>query len=61
MAFGHTKDLRSDCLETTKTQKDLMIVPNTPRFFREGDQMIYNAKVSNLTNKSERKCHAAIV
>ncbi|MBL7764834.1 MAG: alpha-2-macroglobulin [Chitinophagaceae bacterium] len=51
MAFGHTKNLQSGSLiETSTTSKDLMVVPNTPRFFREGDQMIYSAKVSNLTD-----------
>lgn len=53
MAFGHTKEIQSGTLtETATTSKDLMIVPNTPRFFREGDKMVYSAKVTNLTDKN---------
>ncbi len=51
MAFGHTQDLQSGQVSsTTQTQKDLMIVPNTPRFLREGDKMAYSAKVTNLSD-----------
>ncbi|HEU4716230.1 MAG TPA: alpha-2-macroglobulin family protein, partial [Bacteroidia bacterium] len=52
MAFAHTKDLMYG--QTTKevvTQKDLMVMPNAPRFFREGDKITFTAKVSNLTDK----------
>lgn len=52
MAFGHTKEMQSGTLtETATTSKELMIVPNTPRFFREGDKMVYSAKVTNLSDK----------
>ncbi|MBK6329491.1 MAG: alpha-2-macroglobulin [Bacteroidetes bacterium] len=52
MAFAHTKEIQSGSLtETSTTSKELMIVPNTPRFFREGDKMIYSAKVTNLSEK----------
>lgn len=34
------------------TQKDLMVVPNPPRFFREFDEIEFSAKVSNLTEKA---------
>ncbi len=52
MAFGHTKEMQSGTLkETATTSKELMIVPNTPRFFREGDKMVYSAKVTNLSEK----------
>jgi hypothetical protein len=52
MAFGHTKELQSGSLtESATTSKELMIVPNTPRFFREGDKMVYSAKVTNLSDK----------
>jgi uncharacterized protein YfaS (alpha-2-macroglobulin family) len=52
MAFGHTQDMKEGVLtKTTTTQKELMIVPNTPRFFREGDKMFYSAKVTNLSDK----------
>ncbi len=52
MGFAHTKDLKLGF--TTKevvTQKDLMVLPNPPRFFREGDEIEFTAKVSNLTDK----------
>ncbi|MEO5644980.1 MAG: alpha-2-macroglobulin family protein [Bacteroidia bacterium] len=50
MAFAHTKDLKYG--QTSKevvTQKDLMIMPNAPRFLRQGDHITITAKVSNLT------------
>ncbi|PHI20118.1 hypothetical protein CEQ90_09185 [Lewinellaceae bacterium SD302] len=34
------------------TQKELMILPNAPRFLREGDRMTFTAKVSNLSEKA---------
>ncbi|MEL6142840.1 MAG: alpha-2-macroglobulin family protein, partial [Bacteroidota bacterium] len=33
------------------TQKELMILPNAPRFMREGDRIVFTAKVSNLSEK----------
>ncbi|WP_200978810.1 MG2 domain-containing protein [Echinicola sp. 20G] len=49
--LGHTKnlDVVYKSLETL-TQKDLMVVPNVPRFFREGDQVRISGKISNLTD-----------
>ncbi|NVO83273.1 alpha-2-macroglobulin family protein [Hymenobacter terrestris] len=32
------------------TQKKLQVTANAPRFFREGDQLIFQAKLSNLTD-----------
>lgn len=50
MAFAHTQTLQSGMMtETSVTQKELMIIPNTPRFFREGDKMVYSAKITNLS------------
>lgn len=50
--FGHTKDMTYGySTNTVVTQKDLMVVPNAPRFFREGDAIHFSAKVSNLTSK----------
>ncbi|MCT4582685.1 MAG: MG2 domain-containing protein [Flavobacteriales bacterium] len=50
LALAHTKDLK---IGTTQkeliTQKELMVVPNAPRFFREGDQMSFSSKVVNLS------------
>ncbi len=52
MTFAHTKDLASGyATKTTITQKDLMVQPNAPRFLREGDKIIFTAKVVNLTGK----------
>jgi uncharacterized protein YfaS (alpha-2-macroglobulin family) len=53
MGFAHTKDLKSGIIyNETVTQKDLMIVPNPPRFLREGDEIHFTAKVSNLSDHS---------
>ena len=51
MGLAHTKDLKYGLTENTVvTQKDLMIIPNAPRFLREGDKISFTAKVSNITN-----------
>ncbi|PQJ79239.1 MG2 domain-containing protein [Polaribacter porphyrae] len=49
--LAHTKDLKSasKTLQTV-TQKELMIVPNAPRFLREKDTITLSAKITNLTN-----------
>jgi uncharacterized protein YfaS (alpha-2-macroglobulin family) len=50
MGLAHTKDLRiGQFTKELVTQKSLMVVPNQPRFFREGDQMEFNAKISNIS------------
>jgi hypothetical protein len=51
--FGHTKELAYtlDSKEVV-TQKELMVLPNAPRFLREGDRISFTAKVSNLSGKS---------
>lgn len=52
MAMAHTPDLRTGYFETTvRTQKDLMVVPNPPRFLREGDQILFSSKVTNLSEQ----------
>lgn len=52
LGFAHTKDLEYTIVENSLiTQKELMVVPNAPRFFREGDQMIFTSKVTNLSDK----------
>ncbi len=50
--LAHTKELNAatQVLETV-TQKELMILPNPPRFLREGDQIILSSKVSNISSK----------
>ncbi|MFB9057256.1 alpha-2-macroglobulin [Mariniflexile ostreae] len=48
--LAHTKTLESTTKTlTTITQKELMVIPNTPRFLREGDQMTISTKIANLT------------
>ena len=52
MTLAHTKDLKTGYLEQRiKTQKELMIVPNFPRFLRDGDEINVTAKISNLSNE----------
>ena len=52
MAMAHTKDLKVGYLtKEVVTQKKLMVMPNAPRFMREGDKMTFTAKVSNLAEK----------
>lgn len=52
LGFAHTKNLQYGMLTNELvTQKDLMVVPNTPRFFREGDTLVYTSKVTNLSDK----------
>jgi len=50
--MAHTKTLESatTSLETV-TQKELMVIPNAPRFLRQGDQIIISTKIANLTKK----------
>jgi len=52
LILAHTQDLRSGTAEFyTQTQKELMVVPNMPRFLREGDEVVISAKINNLTNE----------
>jgi len=52
MGFAHTKDLKYGSIENhLVTQKELMVIPNAPRFFREGDKMDFPVKISNISNK----------
>ena len=50
--LAHTKTLESatTTLETI-TQKELMVIPNAPRYLRQGDQIIISTKIANLTKK----------
>ncbi|MCH3881853.1 MULTISPECIES: alpha-2-macroglobulin family protein [Tenacibaculum] len=51
--LAHTKTLQSATKTlTTVTQKELMVVPNAPRFLREGDKIVFSSKISNLTEKT---------
>ena len=50
--FAHNNELMSGYFEKlVQTQKPLMIVPNMPRFLREGDVVILSAKVVNMSEE----------
>ncbi|MBO3097665.1 alpha-2-macroglobulin family protein [Gelidibacter pelagius] len=51
--LAHTKTLESatSTMETV-TQKELMVIPNAPRFLRHGDQISISTKITNLTENS---------
>ncbi|HAS42393.1 MAG TPA: hypothetical protein DCS93_18085, partial [Microscillaceae bacterium] len=52
LGFAHTKDLKYGFANNQLvTQKDLMVVPNAPRFFRESDAMTFMSKISNISAK----------
>ena len=52
LGFAHTKDLKSGLVtKELVTQKELMVVPNQPRFFRENDKMIFSVKITSLSDK----------
>ena len=52
MGLAHTKDLKvGEINESVVTQKDLMVTPNAPRFFREQDEITFTAKVDNLSDR----------
>ncbi|MEL6865686.1 MAG: alpha-2-macroglobulin family protein, partial [Bacteroidota bacterium] len=50
MGMAHTQALEYGFTRNEViTQKELMVQPNAPRFLREGDEIEFTAKVSNLT------------
>ncbi len=51
--LAHTKSLESatTSLETV-TQKELMVIPNAPRFLRQGDVITISTKIANLTEQA---------
>ncbi|MDD4636788.1 MAG: alpha-2-macroglobulin family protein [Bacteroidales bacterium] len=50
MAMAHTKDMKWGTMEELITaQKEVMITPNLPRFFRQGDITGISGKVDNLS------------
>lgn len=52
LGFAHTADLKHGFVTNhLVTQKELMVVPNQPRFFREGDKMTFSVKISSLVDK----------
>ncbi|WP_299364697.1 MG2 domain-containing protein [Winogradskyella sp.] len=49
--LAHTKTLESTVTELEAvTQKELMVIPNVPRFLREGDEINISTKIANLTD-----------
>ncbi len=52
LGFAHGQQCQSGMLTgKTVTQKDLMVQPNPPRFMREGDELSFTAKLTNMTDK----------
>src|SRR5690606_18508317 len=52
--LAHNKNAVSGYFEhITTTQKDLMISPNMPRFFREKDTIVIMAKINNMTTAAK--------
>ncbi|MEO1031586.1 MAG: alpha-2-macroglobulin family protein [Bacteroidota bacterium] len=50
--LAHTKTLESAVTQLEAvTQKELMVIPNAPRFLREGDQISISTKIANLSDK----------
>lgn len=51
--LAHTKTLESGVKSLqTVTQKELMVTPNFPRFFRESDHITVSSKISNLSSEN---------
>ncbi|MBE8715452.1 alpha-2-macroglobulin family protein [Sphingobacterium hungaricum] len=54
LLFAHTKNLDAGSASFfTQTQKQLMVRPNLPRYFREGDQIELKAQVQNLSDSAQ--------
>jgi hypothetical protein len=52
MTMAHTKDLSIGYDERNiTTSKDVMIIPNSPRFLRLGDELWFTARVANLSTQ----------
>ena len=55
MLLAHTKSLESSTLRLQAvTQKELMVLPNVPRFLRTGDEISLSSKIANLTDDQLR-------
>lgn len=53
-AFAHNKEMKTGYFtKNFIAQKDLMIDPNEPRFFRAGDEFVWVANVANLGDLSQ--------
>ncbi len=52
LGFAHTPDCKNGLLtDFVVTRKELMVQPNPPRFLREGDTLLFSAKVVNMSDK----------
>lgn len=53
MGFAHTKNLKTAYVSKQLiTQKQLAVMANAPRFLREGDTIVFSAKLNNLAGKA---------
>ena len=53
MALAHTRNLEFGLTEKELiTQKELMVIPNPPRFLREGDTLTFPCRIANLADTS---------
>ena len=53
LGLATTKNLETGTISNTLvTQKDLMLVPNAPRFFRENDKITFPVKISNISKEN---------
>lgn len=51
--FGHTKTgVAGKHTAFMNTQKELMVVPNPPRFLRANDRIVFQSKIVSLSNKT---------
>ncbi len=55
MGFAHTKTMSTGFVQNSLvTQKEIMVQNNAPRFLREGDEIYFAAKVSNISDNAMR-------
>jgi uncharacterized protein YfaS (alpha-2-macroglobulin family) len=53
LTLGHSKSLQIGSLEKEAiAQKTLMVIPNPPRFMRQGDEFLFTGKVVNLSDET---------
>lgn len=53
LGLTHTRSLEYSVFENSLvTQKDFMVTPHLPRFFREGDRVVVTTKIQNLSEES---------
>ncbi|NTV85092.1 MAG: hypothetical protein HGA23_12475, partial [Bacteroidales bacterium] len=53
MAMAYTKDLKTGMLiKEAVSSKELMVMTNAPRFFREGDQVFFSSKLVSLADQN---------